>query len=82
MVEALESYAEATTAENATAVIAALVAHHKQMHAQLSAQAPPMNATKWGFGRYSDAIVGIQWLLVRRTDATTAPIEERMCVGV
>lgn len=63
MVEALESYAEATDSASAAKVVKALVAHHKQMWLQLSAQAPAMNATKWGFGRYSDAIVGIQWLL-------------------
>ena len=64
MVEALESHAEADPAA-AGQVEAALVAHHRQMYDQLRAQTPPMNATKWGFGRYSDALVGIQWLLDR-----------------
>ncbi len=62
-VEAVESYAEALDPSARAPVIEALVAHHRQFWAQASAGAPAFNESKWGFARYSDAIVGIQWLL-------------------
>eukprot|EP00041_Stephanoeca_diplocostata_P035943 m.1287341 g.1287341 ORF g.1287341 m.1287341 type:complete len:747 (-) comp24781_c0_seq15:3930-6170(-) len=68
MVEALESYAEAN-ATAAASVVRALMAHHKQMYAQLSSKRPALNFTKWGFMRCSDAVVGIQWLLDRGEEA-------------
>ena len=61
--EAIESYAEAAAPDIAKKVHAALIAHQRQFYAQLTANDPPLNYSRWGFARYSDGIVGIQWLL-------------------
>ena len=63
-IQALESVAEGDPAE-AARITAAIVANNKQFYAQFSQDEPAMNASKWGFARYSDAIVGLQWLLDR-----------------
>ena len=70
-VEATESHAEALDPSAKTAVVEALVAHHRQFWIQASAGAPAFNQSKWGFARYSDAIAGIQWLLDNGQGATT-----------
>lgn len=62
-VEAFESYAEAAPPEEAARVVGALVAHHRAFHAQLEAQAPSLNGSRWGFARHEDGIAGIEWLL-------------------
>lgn len=62
MIEAFEYYAEAEPAQ-ATEVKAALVRHQRALFAALSANAPDFNNSRWGVDRYSDGIVGIQWLL-------------------
>eukprot|EP00947_MAST-08B_sp_MAST-8B-sp1_P005884 g5884.t1 len=65
-IEALQSYAEAVGPANpalARRVVRALVAHHRQFYAQLSQADPPLNASRWGFARHEDGLVGIQWLL-------------------
>ena len=61
-IEAIESWAEAELTMRPK-IVAALVAHHQQFWNQASTNAPAFNKSKWGFARYSDAIVGIQWLL-------------------
>lgn len=51
---ALESYAEAVATDDPAAaarVIVALVAHQRQFYVQLRAQAPVLNASRWGFAR-------------------------------
>jgi hypothetical protein len=63
MVEALESYAEAAAPQVAERVVEALLRHCGAFLAQLEAAAPPLNGSLWGFARYSDGIVGLQWLL-------------------
>ena len=63
-VQALESVAEGDPVL-APRITEAIVASHRQFFEQFGADDPPMNASKWGFARYSDAIVGIQWLLDR-----------------
>jgi hypothetical protein len=63
-IEALESWAEAVTDASLRArIVTALVAHQRQFWIQARAAAPAFNLSKWGFARYSDALVGIQWLL-------------------
>ena len=52
-----------TLRANATAVKDALIAHHRAFWLQLKDNQPPLNESRWGFARYSDGIVGIQWLL-------------------
>ena len=61
--EAIESYAEAAGPNISAQVHKALVAHQRQFYMQLIANDPPLNYSRWGFARYSDGIVGIQWLL-------------------
>ena len=61
-IEAIESWAEAEPTLHSK-ITAALVAHHRQFWKQASNSRPAFNQSKWGFARYSDAIVGIQWLL-------------------
>ena len=67
---ALESYAECVGpyAPNATAqaaVVDALVAHHKAMHAQIAAASPPFTHTPWGYARYDEILISCQWLIDR-----------------
>lgn len=50
-VEAFEAYAEGaarTAPAQAKRVVKALLAHHKQFYNQLSANAPPLIASRWG----------------------------------
>lgn len=67
---ALESYAECTGpfAPNTTmqrAVEAALVAHHKAMYARVAANDPLFVDDVWGSARYSEVILGVEWLIDR-----------------
>eukprot|EP01052_Picozoa_sp_SAG31_P003071 SAG31_NODE_114_length_24318_cov_16.787481_17_plen_600_part_00 len=62
MIEAFEYYAEAEPAKGAT-IKSALVKHHRALYAVLTANAPDFNSSRWGVDRYSDGIVGIEWLL-------------------
>jgi hypothetical protein len=61
-IEAIESWAEAEPTLRPK-LVAALAAHMRQFWQQTSTDSPAFNQSKWGFARYSDAIVGIQWLL-------------------
>jgi hypothetical protein len=61
-VQAIEAYAEAEPTKKAM-IVGALIAHHRQFWAQAKANTPNFNQSKWGISRYSDAIVGIQWLI-------------------
>jgi hypothetical protein len=63
-IQAFESYAEAEPSDSER-VVNALLAHHRQWYTQLKAHDPPMSMSKWGFARYEDAVVGIQWLIDR-----------------
>lgn len=60
--QALESVAEGDPTKTQE-IVAGLVANSKQLFTQLSQNDPPLNASKWGFARYSDCIVGLQWLI-------------------
>ena len=62
MIEAFEYYAEAEPAKGA-AIKAALVKHQRAVYGALTANKPDFNASRWGVDRYSDGIIGIQWLL-------------------
>ena len=62
MIQALEYYAEAEP-EGAATVRAALVRHHAALFRALKTNQPDFNQSRWGVDRYSDGIVGIQWLL-------------------
>ena len=61
-IQALEYYAEG----NASAmplVKAALMRHHSAFFKALTNNNPRLNESRWGVDRYSDGLVGIQWLL-------------------
>jgi hypothetical protein len=62
MIEAFEYYAEAEPGKGA-AIKAALVKHQRAVYKALTANAPDFNASRWGVDRYSDGIIGIEWLL-------------------
>ena len=62
MIEAFEYYAEAEPTKGA-AIKAALVKHQRALYAALTANAPDFNSSRWGVDRYSDGIIGIEWLL-------------------
>jgi hypothetical protein len=76
-VQAFQSYAEATQDKR---VPKALAAHFRQFHKQLTSHSPPLNASRWGFARYSDGIVGVQWMIdhVDLLDGDTAFLWELM----
>jgi hypothetical protein len=65
-VQAFESYAEAEPWDSER-VIKALLAHHRQWYHQAKAHDPPISMSRWGFARYEDSLVGIQWLIDRTT---------------
>jgi hypothetical protein len=60
---ALEAYAEASSEAEAQRVITALNKHMWAFYTQVSTHSPAINASHWGYVRYAEAIVGIQWLL-------------------
>lgn len=65
-VEAFEAYAEAIEGyapQRAEAVVNALVTHHRAFYTQLTADAPGLNTSRWGFARHEDGMAGIEWLL-------------------
>eukprot|EP00935_MAST-01C_sp_MAST-1C-sp1_P001190 g1190.t1 len=64
-IQALESYAEANPEDAKQRVEPALLRHHQAFHDALKTNGPPLALSRWGFGRYSEAIVGIQWLIDR-----------------
>lgn len=61
-VEAFEAYADAES-DMRSRVINALVRHHQAFYDHVTAQNPAFFIGRWSFARYSDAIVGIQWLI-------------------
>ena len=73
-VEALEMMAEADPEAAARwGMEDALVRHHAAFHqALVVAQSPPLNASREGFSRYSDALAGIEWLLDRGSGGAAA----------
>ena len=68
-VEALAQHADGLAflgdADGAAAVAAAVLRHALAFADALAAGAPPFNASRWGFARYEDGLVGLQWLLDR-----------------
>ena len=67
-VEAVESHVEGLLSRNASReevqpILDALVAHHRAFFDGVRDSNPNFNQSKWGVSRYSDAIVGIQWLI-------------------
>jgi len=67
---ALQTYVECTGAfaPNATkqsAVEAALLRHYKTMHDQIAAQRPSFWTDAWGSARYSEILLGVQWMIDR-----------------
>jgi hypothetical protein len=60
---AFESLAEAAPEAEAARVREALLAHHTAFYAALSAGAPALNESRWGFARHEDGIDGIEWML-------------------
>jgi hypothetical protein len=62
MIEALEYFAEAEPSRGAE-IKASLVRHHAALFRALKTNAPDFNQSRWGVDRYSDGLVGIQWLL-------------------
>eukprot|EP00911_Craspedida_sp_UC1_P002505 UC1_evm2s1861 len=63
---AFEAYAEAAPPQEASRVMTALIAHQRQFWKQVQAHAPALNESRWGFERYAEALVGLQWLLDRQ----------------
>lgn len=62
-VEAFESLAEAASPKQHKRIIEALLQHHRAFYKHVVTSTPPLSQGRWAFGRYEDAIVGIQWLL-------------------
>jgi hypothetical protein len=62
MIEALEFFAEAEP-KRGSEVKASLVRHHAALYTALKTNSPDYNQSRWGVDRYSDGLVGIQWLL-------------------
>ena len=62
MIEALEFFAEAEPQRGAE-VKASLMRHHAALYRALKTNSPDYNQSRWGVARYSDGLVGIQWLL-------------------
>ncbi len=71
---AFESYAECEGAfapTNATAqamVQDALVTYHKLIAARIAAHDPPFVDNPWGYARYQEVLVAVQWLIDRGHD--------------
>eukprot|EP00854_Cymbomonas_tetramitiformis_P005083 gene5083-6187_t len=61
-VEAFESLAEADSTQYEE-IVTALIQHHSTFYRHLKEGRPPLAKGRWAFGRYSEALVGIQWLL-------------------
>jgi hypothetical protein len=45
--------------------VTALLGHHRAFYTALQSSAPKLDASKWGFARHEDGLVGIEWLLER-----------------
>lgn len=70
IVLALESYAEcegpyAPAKADQDAVVAALVRHHKAIYSRIAAKDPPFVHNPWGYARYDEILLGVQWLVDR-----------------
>ena len=67
--QGLEYYAEGNATAEPT-ICAALMRHHKAFFEAISNDNPMLNSSRWGVDRYSDGLVGIQWLTDRGDGCT------------
>ena len=61
-VEALAAYADAVPSAHAR-VVTALRRHFAAFAQHLDHDLPAFDLSRWGFVRYSDALLGLEWLL-------------------